>query len=112
MSLKGAVQIVNHRSQGSRLTRSGRSSNENQALFFVTELLEYRRHFQLLKRQDLGRDGTKNRSLAFSLHENIDAEASDRAHLEREVALVTLLKCLALRIAHDVVNKSMHFFFR
>ena len=103
MPLESLVQIINHRGQVVDLPDP---VGPVTSFFLLAELLQNWRHFQLLERQDLGRNGAKDRAFAFAL-QDIDPEARHRAHLEREIAFVALFECLALGVVHDVVNE-MH----
>ncbi len=109
--LEAAVQIIDHGRQGCRLTGTRRSGDEYQPFVFFTQLLQNRRHAQFFEAHDFCRNGAKDRSLAFALQENVDAEPGDLAELERKIAFVSFFENSSLRVIHDIVDQGMNFLF-
>src|SRR3546814_3570010 len=91
----------------SRLARTGRAGDQDQALRLVDQLLEDPRRGQVLEREHLGRNRAEHRTRAAVLVERVDAEARQAGDLEREVDLEELLVVAALLVRHDVVHQRM-----
>src|ERR1043166_3236829 len=77
VAFEGVVQIIDHGRQGRRFTGPGWAGHKDQPLFPIAELSYDRRHAELLHRNDLGRDVSKDGTKPAVLNEDIDAERSE-----------------------------------
>src|SRR3569833_52906 len=98
------VDVVDHRRERGRLTRTGRASYEDQTALGVRELLEDRRHAEVLQRGDTGRDQAERRRHASLIAEQIDAETSLLLKRVGEVEFPGAFKLLDLLIRQHRVH--------
>src|SRR5215471_10743615 len=67
----------------------------------MTELQDCRRESELLGRQNLRGNHSKNGARAFAVHERIPAEPREAGDLVREVSIVPLAELRAVGLRHD-----------
>jgi hypothetical protein len=73
----GVVDVVQHRRQRRRLARTGGAGDEDQAAFFVGDLLEHRRQLQLVDGRHARRDDAHDQADGAALLEDVAAEAAE-----------------------------------
>ena len=84
-----AVDVIDHRREGRRLTRARCAGNKNEAAQLVRETLDARRHAELPERRDDRRDDAEREAHLLALAEDVDAETRKTRRLigKVEVAL-------------------------
>ena len=93
-----SIDLVHHRCQRGRFTRTGRSSDEDQTTWLLAQIFDDRWKPELLKAEDLVRDRTKNSSDRAFLVEQIGTEPGQALQAEREVQFQILFKTMLLCI--------------
>ena len=71
------VDAIEDRGERRRLTRARRAGDEDEAARLLCELVEPRRHVELLERLDLGRDQAKRCADGRALKVGVDTEARE-----------------------------------
>src|SRR5947207_5932243 len=79
------VGEVHHRSKGGGFSRASRTGNQNKTFLKKGELFQYRRQSQILNRQHLRWNQTKDRRNPVFLLEEIDAITGDARHFIAKV---------------------------
>jgi hypothetical protein len=103
------VDVVDHCGEGRRLAATGRAGDEHESTFALADILQHRRHTEVVEGDDVAGDYAKDRRLTSSREEDVDPEASHVAELEGEVDVELLLEDPALRVVHDVERHRVHF---
>jgi hypothetical protein len=102
-----AVDLVDQRGKGGRLTRAGRARHEHEAAGLVGERVEARRDPELLERLDLGRNQAEGRAERLALPVDVHAEAREAGNGVREVDLAVDLEILLLLGREDPVEELL-----
>ena len=84
------VDVVDHRRQGRRFARTGRTGHQYEAGLVVADLNQRFRQFQLLHGEDLARNLTEDAPHAVVVVEVVAAETGQPRNLMREVEVVRL----------------------
>jgi hypothetical protein len=100
------VDVVHQRRERRRLARTGRAGDEHEAARLVGELVEPRRHPELLEGLDLVRDQPEGRADAVALEVGVDAEAREPRNRVGEVDLPARLENLLLLGREDPVHEG------
>src|SRR3954452_22354880 len=90
------VDQVDHRRERGRLTRAGRAGDEHEPARLLRELLEHRRHAEVLELGHARGDQAESGADRGALIEVVDAEAVATGNRVREVDLPVVLETLAL----------------
>ena len=99
-----AIDLVHHRGERRRLSRAGRTRDENEAAGLVAEELDDRRQAELAESLDLVGDLTVDAAHRAPLHEVVRAEAREALDTEGKVELQVLLEAVLLGIGQDRVS--------
>ena len=99
--LAGGVDVVDHRGQGRRLARAGRSGDEHETAGLVGEAGEHDRQAQVVHRRRRAAHPPEDHGHAAALAEGVHAEAADAVDHVGEVGLVVALEVVGRVGAHD-----------
>ena len=102
------VDVVDHRREGRRLSRSRGPGDEDEASGQQRELFRHRRHLQFVDGLDLVRDDTKNRADMPLLPVHVHPEARESGHEVRQVEFLELVKPLLSVFREDAEQKVRH----
>ena len=100
-----AVDLVDDRREGRRLTGAGRPGDEHETAGILGQLVEALGQAELLERLDHRRDRAERGREAAALIEGVDAEAGDAADAVGEVELPAELQVLLLLGRRDAVDQ-------
>ena len=92
MAVAVLVAVPEHAGQRGRLPRTGTADHDHQAALGHHDVLEHRRHAQLVEIGYLGRDGAQHHADALLLHEHIDTKTADTVRADREIAFMRRLE--------------------
>src|SRR5579884_681134 len=79
------VDLVDHRRQSRRFSRTGRTCDQNETARLIAQLRDNRRQVQLLERANLEWDYAENSAGSAALIKQVAAEPSEPFEAEREV---------------------------
>ncbi len=103
------IEVVDHRRQRRRFAGTGATRHQHHALVIIAELLEDRRHVQLVEGRHITRDKPEDGAHARGLAEYVDAEATALVADVREVEIVTCVQTLLLFVRQDFEQIGFEF---
>ena len=104
-----AVDLVDHRRECGRFSRSSRSGNQNQTAWLAAQLLDDRRQTEFAEPEYLVGNLPKRGRDRAALMEDVRAEPGEAFEAEREVEFEVLFEPLFLLVGEDRVDEFLGF---
>ena len=95
------VDVIDHRRQRGRLSRTGRTRHQDETALLSRDLLQHLGQQELLDAHDLEGNDAQHHADGAALLEDVDAEAPEARHAVRQVELVLRLELFLLVVVHD-----------
>ena len=110
MTIMIFVNIIHHSCKRCGFTRTRRPGDQYDASWSIRNLLKNLRCAQFFQGQNLGRNGTKNRTGTTVMIKRIYTKTRQTRNFKRKVSLPILFKSFALFVIHDVIQHAMNIF--
>ena len=106
------VDVVDHRGEGGRLARAGRSGHQDEAALLAGDLLQHLGQEQLIDGGDLEGNDAEHDADGAALLEDVDAEPAQAGNAVGEIELVLRLELFLLVVVHDAERHPRDLFRR
>ena len=103
----GPVDVVDHRGQRGRFTRTGRPGDQHQPLVQGAEVADRGRQPQLFEGQDVRGNHTGHHADAVQVAEHVHAETVAGRQRIREVGVVAFAELVLVAFAHDLEDQRL-----